>query len=42
MTDFVQSRLGAAKPEEHLPEVEPVLNRRSYLTPMKPKRKDEL
>ena len=30
MTDFVQSRLGAAKPEEHLPEVEPVLNRRSY------------
>jgi len=41
MTDFVQSRLGAAKPEEH-PEVEPVLNRRSYLTPMKPKRKDEL
>ena len=41
MTDFVRARLETAKHEEEPTSAEPVLNRRSYLTP-KRKRKEEL
>lgn len=41
MTDFVRARLETAKHEEQPTSAEPVLNRRSYLTP-KRKRKEEL